>query len=242
MKSRLKATVPETAENFILMLKRHANLIYALFTDNCSYFKSLVLVITALKALSRTARASMSSRTKASILWIILSQSRQFSNGEFNVLSSFSKMHDDLQAKSAVINHSETPQELYVSARPPTHSKAEVTPTWRQRDSETAEEPPTKKLKSNPNCWHPKLKEALIGPLHTAGDPTFTAILKYCGANFDSLYPQQSRVCGPNILLGRCWRGKACTKIHTTAKDNEVDKILQMVKKFVDEPTGIKQG
>ena len=57
--------------------------------------------------------------TKGSILWIILLQSRHFALGELDVLCKFLTMHNDLQAKRAVIQHGECPAELLTNSLVP---------------------------------------------------------------------------------------------------------------------------
>jgi len=46
--------------------------------------------------------------------------------------------------------------------------------------------------------------------------------------------------CAPNILLGKCREGSACTRDHTLPSSNEVDKILAAVDKFIQNPEDIK--
>ena len=74
--NKLQICIPTEAEDFMLMLKRHGNLFYAIFLDTCPLFKDIKEVIRALQEYSRDARKRMTLFTKGSILWIILLQSR----------------------------------------------------------------------------------------------------------------------------------------------------------------------
>ena len=55
-RSKLKVTIPAEPEEFMLMIKRYTNLVYAIFSEDSPLFKALVAVIRALKDLSRDAR------------------------------------------------------------------------------------------------------------------------------------------------------------------------------------------
>ena len=112
LRARLKICVPTDASEFLLILKRFANLLHALFSADCPLFRCVQQVINAIWAYSRESRRRMTIQTKASILWITLLQARQFAMGEANVLCEFSTMHSDLCAKRANIHHGEIPQDL----------------------------------------------------------------------------------------------------------------------------------
>ena len=106
-RKKSKISIPTEADEFMLMLKRFANLFYTVFSEMCPLFKALHEVIKVPQVYSREARKKMSLSTKGSILWIILLQSRQFALGEVNILCEFSTMHKDLCTKWATIHHSE---------------------------------------------------------------------------------------------------------------------------------------
>lgn len=112
LKKKRTLTIPEEAAEFLVILKRFANLLFALFTSACPLFKCMKEIITALRDYSREARRRMSLNTKGALLWIVLLQARQFSLGEANILYEFTKMHEDLRAKKSCIHHGEMPLEL----------------------------------------------------------------------------------------------------------------------------------
>ena len=113
MKKKMKASVPDSADQFMLLLKRYANLLFAIFTENCPLFRCVVLVISALRDYSRAARDAMTKRTKASVLWIVLLQSRRFSVGEMDILADFTWMQQCLASKTSEISHAEVPNDLF---------------------------------------------------------------------------------------------------------------------------------
>ena len=118
--NKIKISIPAEADEFMLMLKRYANLLYVVFTASCYLFKALLEVIRALREFSREACERMTMLTKGSILWTVLLQSRQFALGEVNLLCEFTTMHEDLRAKCASILHSKIPSDLLTNSKPET--------------------------------------------------------------------------------------------------------------------------
>ena len=112
LKKQITPKIPQEGDQFMLLLKRYANLLFALFSELSPMFRAVVTIITALKSFSRQARETMSKRTKASILWIILLQKRQFAIGDTTILAQFSTMQANLAAKNELIVHVEVPSEL----------------------------------------------------------------------------------------------------------------------------------
>ena len=53
-KGKAKASVPKTADGFLLMLMQYANLLFALFSSDCPLYLCVVQVITAFKSFSRS--------------------------------------------------------------------------------------------------------------------------------------------------------------------------------------------
>ncbi len=129
-KSKVKAVVPSTSEKFLAMLKRFANLLCAIFSSQRpALYVQLYNLITALRDISHTARDQLSHGTKASILWIVLLQSRHFARGNMSVdkalLGSFSSMMNHLHSKMCgLIGHVEVPQELMNT--PSTGNKTQI--------------------------------------------------------------------------------------------------------------------
>ena len=122
LKNATKPKIPETSDEFMLTLKRFANLLFSIFSDDCPLFQCLHQIINALKKFSRSARIAMTTTTKASILWIVLLQSRQFSIGNMEILAEFQSMHTNLTAKQGTIIHAEVPSELLDDSQNTRHS------------------------------------------------------------------------------------------------------------------------
>jgi hypothetical protein len=231
-KHKLKSAVPDSAEKFIHMLLCYANLLYALFGGDCPLFQSIVQIITAFKSYSRNARENFSKLTKASILWVILKQSHQFSIGEMDILGKLKTMYEHLNGKLCSYHHAETPKILYEAD----------TSKKRKPNNDTNDKDPKIIKKDNPNTWHPKLTEALGEQMKKTNNPMFSAIMKYCGTNASDVYHIYSKKCAPNAFFGRCTKGKECTKDHSPPKLTDVEKILELTKKFREDPSGITRG
>ena len=143
----------------------------------------------------------MALSTKGSILWIILLQSRQFSLREVNMICEFTTMHEDLRAKKLAILHIEILSELLKNSEP------NITPpvtakTPRTNPTIDVDAIPKRPRVANTSNWHPKLKAALLGPLKTAGNLTFTKIMNYCKKDGYNISPKGSPVCTPNAFFG----------------------------------------
>ena len=243
-KRRTRASVPETSEKFLLLLQQYANLLFALFSNECPLFQCVVRIISAIKAYSREARSSMTVITKASILWVILKQSRRFAIGEIDILAEFTYMHTVLSSKSSSYSHAETPTQLYIIEK---EEKTKEKRKLFESDTNTTDKkrkilPPPAAPKANPNSWHPKLKAKLEGPMKATGLPSFTAIMKFCETDPETVYPRWHKKCSPNAFFGRCFRGGECTKNHNLPSDVEVEKILTLTKKFQIDHLDILKG
>jgi hypothetical protein len=238
IKKNLEASVLERAEKFILLLKIFANFLYALFSQTCPFFRCICCIIKDIQAYSTNAKEWFSMSTKLSILWVILKQSRQFSVGEMGTIAEFTEMQCCPAAKNASFNHAETPAPLYQQKKKDQSKQKEQTD--QQNDTNKKQRPPISG--NNCNTWHPKLQEKLGEALKTTNYPTYISILQYCDIKIDNLFGKYSKLCGPNAMLGRCSKGLNCTKDHSWPPEQILNKILDVTKKFQDDPRGILQG
>lgn len=232
LKKKLTPKIPQTSDEFMLLLKRFANLLFALFSDDCPFFKCIEKIINALKEFSRVARDTMTTVTKASILWIILLQSRNFALGEDTILAEFTAMHANLASKQGNIFHAEVPQALIS----PTSSQKRKTPP---QDVENPK-PDIKKPRQNLNNWHPTLKAKLSGPIAKAGFPSYSTIMQYVDKDPNEVISDRSSWCTPNAFFGRCFLGEKCKRQHKMVTDTQAEKIITMMQKFIATPEEIK--
>ena len=166
--------VLDTSDEFVFILKWYANLNFALFSDTLALFRSLVKVIHSIKAFSWVDRNSMTLKTKASIIWIILLQSRKFYVADTTILAELFTMHTNLSSKKCLIIHAEVTNKIFV-----------ITQRKRTRDFDPVTDPIPNKYKGwspqgkfNPNTWHTLLKSKLTSPIEVSGKPSLKAVLK----------------------------------------------------------------
>ena len=240
MKKRATAKVPESSEDFMLLLRTFANLLFALFSKDCPFLLCVVQIITALKQFSRNAREAMSITTKASILWVVLLQGRQFATGHMDVLAEFSALHSSLVAKQANIYHAEVPAELFKQKSPLSQKRSFDDAKPSIQTPPEAKKP--KLVGTNLNTWHPKLKEKIGPALRKAGYPRFMTILEACDVDADQMYKKFGGRCTPNTMFGSCFAKGACKRDHSLPSSEEVEEILTLTKKFFENPTPIKTG
>jgi hypothetical protein len=238
-----KAKVPSSSEEFGLMLKRYANLLFALFGADCPLFLCVKRLITAFFKFTRSARDNMSQATRASILWVILKQSRKFAMGDVDVLHEFRGLHDSLTYKTVGFLHAETPTALYVDDSKGSNKRKKSEPKDKDK---VPDKDMSKRSKptviDNPNTWHPKVKEALQPPIRAAGNPGFVKIMAFCNTNPEDLYSFFGGRCIPNCFFGRCFRNKECPRDHALPTEEQIKKIMEVTKPFRDNPTGLLQG
>ena len=223
--------IPDTANGFILVLKRYANLDFALFLETSPLFRTLVKVINSTKGFSRVVRNAMTLKTKAPIIWIILPQIRKFSMEDTATLTELSTMHTTLSSKQCLIMHVKVPIKLLGTKQ-----------RKRTRYFYPGTDPiPNKQRGENPQGnWHPFFKSNLMSPINVAGKPLFSAVLKYGGKTADEVYPLIDSKCAPNALFGKCYLGDNCLRVHGLLNDSQASKLLQTLNKFIKRPAAMK--
>lgn len=231
MKKLMKVAVPTTSEDFTLMIRRYANLVFALFGPLCYLFLALKQLIDCLRGYSRQVLNAMPQLTRASILWIILLQSRHFAMGHTDILAAFANLQTKLASKDGYISHMEVPKALYDSS-----SNKRKTPD--DPDKENPGDDKKRLRPPNKNKWHPALQKALFPALKKSNFPTFTKIMKFCGADVNVPFSQKDKICAPNAFFGRCSSGDKCRKSHALISDEQAKEILKILDKFVRDPDG----
>ena len=116
-REKVTAQTPALAEEFMMILKRFANILHALFTSQFLLYKQMYGIIKLFREYSPNARAQPFHNVKTSIMWIILLQSRRFAQGKMvgndACLREFTNMGNQIRAKiCGVIPHAEVPLEL----------------------------------------------------------------------------------------------------------------------------------
>ena len=238
LKKRIQPKVP-TGDRFQKLIKTYANFIFAIFEVDSPLFLCLKTLVDALREYSEEARAAMSLATRASILWVIHKQSRLFATGKTIVLAEFQEVQRVLNAKCANYHHAETPKELLETKNGNNNNKRKNPPDQQEKPTQEKAKP---KPTYNPNCWHPKLKQALETPLKTANNPSMSAIFEFCNTKPDEIVQKWHSRCASNLFFGKCFHAASCSKQHVLPKDHEVPKMLKLVEPFIKAPAKINQG
>ena len=244
---KLKARTPSSSEGFMLMLKRYTNLQYALFSSQSPMYVQMYGIVRALRDYSPNARTKLTHEVKTCILWIILLQARRFSQGKMKgqnaCLGEFTNMVNLIKAKNCeTITHVEVPTELLA---PTAHKRTTMDTTNKGNGTEGGgDETGGKKKKTRLN--HPystELAEFFKKPLMEAGEPYLNAICSYCGVTQEQLLPNLAKTdCRQYLITGKCMYSKNCKFHHRTAKKDEIESIMSKLKRFKEDPLGMKKG
>jgi hypothetical protein len=238
LKKRIQPKVPK-GEKFQKLIKTYANFVFAIFEVDSPLFLCLKTLVDALREYSEEARAAMSLATRASILWVIHKQSRLFATGKTLILAEFKEVQRVLNAKCANYHHAETPKELLETKNGNNNNNKRKNPDQQEKPSQEKAKP---KPAYNPNCWHPKLKQELEGPLQTANHPSMSAIFEFCNTKPDEIVQKWHSRCASNLFFGKCFHGASCSKQHVLPKDHEVPKMLKLIEPFIKAPAKLTQG
>ena len=119
-KTKQKSVVPDTFDKLVKLLQKYINFLHAAFGGLCPLSLVLRKMLSALKTYSE--KQSITKTTIASILWIILLQSRHFALGQMQgkmaVIPEFKSLQDDIMAKRGQISHAELPVKFLEPAQP----------------------------------------------------------------------------------------------------------------------------
>ncbi len=234
-KSKVKASVPDTSENFLAMLKHYANLLCALFSSQCPLYAQMYnLVISALSDISQTARDQLSHGTKVSILWIVLLQSRHFAHGNMvgnkALLGSFSSMMNHLHSKRcSLIGHVKVPRDLMnlpqngIKRQKEWETPQKTTPSgtdkmWR-KPGNGAE---SKDMFTNKNGDHWAIGSFMEKPMKEASFPALAKGCTYCNIEKAQLVPDKE-ICQNYFIIGACRYRRSCKFKHVTPTDAQKD-------------------
>lgn len=234
-RSKLKAQVPNSTEEFLKMLRAFTNLLFSLFTSQSPMYKCMYSIVKGLRDLSKNARENLSHSTKAAMLWVILLQARRFAQGHMvgddACLAEFTTMMTQLHSKACrAIQHDEIPADLLPSQTP--KRRAAENPS-------SGSEADPKRLKKTEPKYSPDLAKALAQPLKDAGYPSLNAICQYAGTSPEQLITDNG-VCCTYAILGHCRYIPNYRFKHITLSTQQSTKILSGLKRFVNEPLGLK--
>ena len=253
-RSKVKAVVPATGDDLLLMIKRFANLIYALFTSQSPLYKELHIIIKALKSFSLNARKNLPHNVRATIMWIILLQARKFSKGQMDMedvddkcLGEFKNLKHHLLAKScAGLSHEDMPDELRKAPShgpsPPGKRDLEAMLKALQPGQPQTQNLPKKNKHLVRDPHNEQMSTLLRKPLQEAGGISLDEACTFCGVTKAALIPNfdVSKDCTVHFLFGTCRYKDACIFNHRTATPAQISEITTKLDKFIKDPKAAK--
>ena len=149
-----------------------------------------------LEGYSDSAQSTITKQTIASILWIILLQSRHFAVGQMcgpkGILPEFKLLQDDITAKRGNISHAELPAKFLEPPTKPKGSSAEEKGTTTDTGGGSIPPSPTKTQRVECTvALHPLIWDKLGGLLKNAAtrNLSISNLCKVCGTAPKHLFP-----------------------------------------------------
>lgn len=230
--AKIIAATPTDAHDFMLMLKRYTNLLFALFSAQSPLYVQMYGIVKALRDYSLTARENLSHEVNTSILWVILLQSWWFSQGKMvgtnACLGEFTHMVNLIKAKNcAGITHDEVPSKLLLPHTTGSKRTATEARTGARDTSGTDNADTTSKKRQRLNHPHSKeLADFFKDADAAAGSPSLKKICEYCGITPEQLVPDLAPDdCRNHLVTGRCMFGATCKFHHRTANKKQIAAI-----------------
>ena len=127
---KTREVVPDNNFEFTEMIKNFTNLLFALFSSACPHYLQVKKILVALHSYKRPVLRVLARSTHASILWILLLQTRHFTAGSITELVEFKTMMNKLTSKDGHISHTEVlAQLLYDTKKIPRPSSQDIYPS-----------------------------------------------------------------------------------------------------------------
>ena len=243
--SSFEAQAPKSFFQLTKLIKRFANLNYAIFGPSCSLFLELQKLVGFLDDYGDTAIGSMTKRTMASITWIIHMQSRHFAAGLMSppkiLLTEFHLMMTAVESKQQV-TYGDVPTEMYESNPAPTslpNFTPNHNPTKRKAGGEL-ERPGEKKRPKivKIEVYHPKIKEAMSVFNNRSKLPRVKALCDTANTDANNLFPSNKNLCIKSALFGTCFSD--CKRSHSPISDSDATRVLTLLKPALDYPENVK--
>ena len=241
--NKLQCSLLLSFDQLIKQLKQFANLIYAIFGTYSPLLIAVQEVISELEEFNDTAISKVTRESIASILWIIMMQSRQFAAGQMAPsepqIPAFQNMIQNLQMRHPV-QHGDVPMELFVPPPPPRAPKRpndetkrqEQEPAWKKPKQDKPARPP---LVQRPEIYNQKMKKAMAQFQQMRPRPSVMQLCRAVNTTATALFPGHPNVCVRGQLWGACDQG--CKHQHIALPDNIIDSALDTLNKVIQNPT-----
>jgi hypothetical protein len=237
--NKLVAKVPQSFDPLVKHIQRYVNLLFALFGPQSPLLLALDDVIDALDDYNDTARESMSLRSFATILWVIMLQSRHFAAGKMEgntaFLPAFTNMTNCIRIAAPIINGM-VPPSLYTSKTIATKRTNEST-----RDMETPKKHKTTETNKTPmqtvhrpEIYNDKLKVAMKPFTSRERLPIVGVLCAAAKTRSNELFPSRKQICIRSQLWGQC--NNRCNFEHIKLPQAEIDHVITLLKPAITNP------
>ncbi len=250
--TKIKPRAPDSFGGCLAQLQTFGNVLDKIFGDLCPLLIALDSVIDELEEFTDLERGSYSKQSFASILWVVMLQSREFASGKMpaptTLLPEFQLLLNNLKTRIPVL-HGGVPTELYHSTTSSTAGTfagsggAASGKTKRDLDK-TGEAEPKKKRKTaagvilkhyeadRSDMFHHHMRKAM-GPFLTADPrPTVRQLCSAAGCTNLQLFPDHPKLCLRAQLFGAC--DKKCKHEHKKVDDNVIATAISALQPAFD--------
>ena len=244
-KTRQKIVVPDTFDKLVKLLRKYINFLHATFGSACPFAIILRNMLGALEGYSDSAQSTITKQTIASILWIILLQSRHFAVGQMTgktgILPEFKLLQDDITAKRGNISHAELPAKFLETPQKPKGPSTDDNGTTSGQGGGTLPPSPTKTPRvEHTVTLHPLIRDKLGGLLKNAAarNLSISTLCKVCNTSPKHLFPAGK--CATAAVFGTCTMAR-CKRQHVTPTDEEAKVIVEKFAPIINDPTKIPE-
>ncbi len=244
--TKLQCSAPDTFEGLCQQLKRFCNLCYACFGDSSPLVIALGDLIDDLEDYNDLEQANMSKRTIATILWIVLLQSRHFAaglmTGDTPNTMAFQHMLMAIHSRMPII-HTGVPSSLYVTPAKDTSSKHQLDfvsdHSLSKRLKSEPSAPSTSKLQDRSAVVHESMKRAMAAFVAMTPRPSIRHLCQAAGTSTTDLFPATPNLCLKAQLWGKC--DKFCKFDHIRVPQEAITKALAALKPVIEKPESVKK-
>ncbi len=243
-KNKLKARAPDSFVGLINQLQTFVNALQCGFGELCPLMLAVDNVILSLEEFSDTERQTYNKKTFASILWIIMLQSREFARGHMksptDILPSFQQLVNNLTTR-VPIAHGGVPTDLYATSSPTPGGGGQNGGGGKKREQDNGdnEGEQIKKRRTKlgdtlrpyesdrTDIMHSSMRKEMAVFNQFDKRPKVKQLCVAAGISATQLFPDRPNLCIRAQLFGRC--DKKCKLEHQKASDGEISAAIQLL-------------
>ena len=238
--NKRKHSIPKTCEELEVYIKSLVNILYPLSNGGNPLGDDLKSIVVKLQRWPRVARRGMSTNMIASIMWIILEESRRVFEGQVAIkLPGFRNMMNALDSRTSFTMIGLPDGLIATEKKTPAIPGTPVRPK-RGRDDEEE-----KKETEDANPSPTKTKRVDINPIISAELGVTIAKARSSRISIGGMCQKinmkiwevfPNKKCGYATTIGKCTK-KGCHCVHEPLTDQEAKQVVAHFKPLIDDPT-----